>query len=219
MIQCLKVNGTNCWIYLQSPADTQDGLRRCTVIDPGAKPKTIIDALDKLNAYPSHILLTHGHFDHVAALPDLVARYSKQETSPIIAIHQADAIYLGPDSLEAHRTCWRMAAGDTRYVDTLWRPLPSAAHYLTEGETICGLQVLHVPGHTSGSIAFLDKQNAALFSGDTLFNGCYGRTDLPGGSSAQLAASLARLFTLDSNITVYPGHDTITTIGEERGEI
>jgi glyoxylase-like metal-dependent hydrolase (beta-lactamase superfamily II) len=216
MIQCLKVSGTNCWIYLQNPADTQSGLRPCTVIDPGARPKAIIDALGKLNAYPSHILLTHGHFDHVAALADVVARYSTREASPIIAIHQADAIYLGPDSLETHRACWRLAAGDTGYVDAFWKPMPPAAHYLAEGETICGLQVLHVPGHTPGSVAFLDKENAALFSGDTLFNNGYGRTDLPGGSSAQLAASLARLFTLDSTITVYPGHDTLTTIGEAR---
>jgi glyoxylase-like metal-dependent hydrolase (beta-lactamase superfamily II) len=100
-------------------------------------------------------------------------------------------------------------------VDALWEDMPSPAVELSEGDTIGPFRVLHLPGHTPGSVAFYDEGAKVLFSGDTLFRGDYGRTDLPGGDTAKIMASLYRLFTLDKDIRVYPGHGPATTIGAE----
>jgi glyoxylase-like metal-dependent hydrolase (beta-lactamase superfamily II) len=78
------------------------------------------------------------------------------------------------------------------------------------------LQVLHTPGHTEGSVCLLDSENGRLYSGDTLFNGSFGRVDLPGGSAVAMVASLDRLRRLDETLTVLPGHGATTTIGRER---
>jgi glyoxylase-like metal-dependent hydrolase (beta-lactamase superfamily II) len=78
------------------------------------------------------------------------------------------------------------------------------------------LEVLHTPGHTEGSVCLLDRPNGLLLSGDTLFAGSWGRTDLPGGSEAQMAESLGRLAGLDEPLRVLPGHGAVTTIGAER---
>jgi glyoxylase-like metal-dependent hydrolase (beta-lactamase superfamily II) len=78
------------------------------------------------------------------------------------------------------------------------------------------LEVLHTPGHTEGSVCLLDRTNGMLLSGDTLFAGSWGRTDLPGGSEEQMAESLGRLVDLDDRLTVLPGHGAATTIAAER---
>jgi glyoxylase-like metal-dependent hydrolase (beta-lactamase superfamily II) len=92
---------------------------------------------------------------------------------------------------------------------------PAADMLLNEGDTIGPFTVLHLPGHTPGSIALWDKKAQVMFTGDVLFCGGYGRTDLPGGNAKLLYASLMRLFNMNGNIQVYPGHDGITTIGQE----
>ena len=93
--------------------------------------------------------------------------------------------------------------------------MPSPDKRLEEGEKIGPFTVLHLPGHTPGSIGLWDEKAGVLFSGDTLFYGNYGRTDLPGGDSAQLFASLKRLLAMDGGIQVYAGHGPATTIGRE----
>jgi glyoxylase-like metal-dependent hydrolase (beta-lactamase superfamily II) len=123
-------------------------------------------------------------------------------------------MYLGADSLAAHRRSFA-AAGAPYYVDQLWESMPDADTTLAEGDKIEIFTVLHLPGHTKGSIAFFDKTNGRLYSGDTLFNAGVGRTDLPGGDTDALEASLARLFKLDGNIAVFPGHGPSTTIAHE----
>jgi glyoxylase-like metal-dependent hydrolase (beta-lactamase superfamily II) len=224
---------TNCWIYpLQTAGSSGPDSAPCAVIDPGAQAEKIIAALRRFNYRPACILLTHGHFDHIAALPSLFARYYRRNDGrnagsagtadgapdagdPVIAIHRGDAAYLGPASLEVHRRSFAAASGNAAYVDALWEDMPSPTRLLDEGDAIGPFRVLHLPGHTPGSAAFYDQAAGVLFSGDTLFRGDYGRTDLPGGNQAEIAASLKRLLAMEGEIRVYPGHGPVTTIGEE----
>ena len=160
------------------------------VIDPGYEPDTILDALEGLTL--KAILLTHGHFDHVGAVKELVA-----ETGCEVYIHAAEAT-LPP----------MMTAGTLYYTRTY-----------SEGDTISPipgveLTVLHTPGHTPGSICLLCGQE--LFAGDTLFAGSCGRVDLPGGNPAQMMQSLGRLASLQADYRVHPGHGPSTTLSREK---
>ena len=159
------------------------------VIDPGYEPDIILDALEgkELKA----ILLTHGHFDHVGAVKELVA-----ETGCKVYIHAAD-LSLPP----------MITAGQLYYT-----------HTYAEGDTVSPIEgaqiaVLHTPGHTPGSVCLACENT--LFSGDTLFEGACGRTDI-GGSWPQIQASLARLAALDTDYIVYPGHGGSTTLAAEK---
>jgi glyoxylase-like metal-dependent hydrolase (beta-lactamase superfamily II) len=205
---------TNCWIYAWDAPTGEPG--DCAVIDPGADAETIIARLERLRLRPRYILLTHGHFDHIAALPALAA--ACRDGPLTIAIHREDRDYLGAGARQVHRTSFAAAAGNAAYVDALWEAMPEADLLLDEGSVIGPFTVLHLPGHTPGSVAFYDKNARVLFSGDTLFQDGYGRTDLPGGSWPQLRRSLLRLFAMDGDIGVYPGHGGTTTIGEESGQ-
>jgi glyoxylase-like metal-dependent hydrolase (beta-lactamase superfamily II) len=204
---------TNCWIYAWDDPSREGG--ECAVIDPGADAEAILSRLKRLNLRPKYILLTHGHFDHIAALPSLAKACG--DSPPIIAIHRDDAEYLGPQSHQVHRRSFAAAAGNASYVDTLWENMPDADRDLEEGSIVGPFTVLHLPGHTPGSVAFYDEKAKILFSGDTLFRSGYGRTDLPGGNAAKIMASLKRLFAMDRDIRVCPGHGPVTTIGEETG--
>ncbi|MDR1030914.1 MAG: MBL fold metallo-hydrolase [Treponema sp.] len=222
---------TNCWLYpiekketIESHPDSKEPRKPCAVIDPGADPELIIAQMERLHLYPAYILLTHGHFDHLAALPGLFSYFSSSSSSSgspssdalEIAIHHEDAPYLGPEAYTVHRTAFSAAAGAGTYVDALWEPMPGPTKLLAEGDTIGPFTVLHLPGHTPGSVGFYDAQRQVLFSGDTLFRQGMGRTDLPGGDWDALRKSLKRLFTLDDAIAVYPGHGPETTIAAER---
>jgi glyoxylase-like metal-dependent hydrolase (beta-lactamase superfamily II) len=204
---------TNCWIV---PLPQTGGM--CVLVDPGGDGDAIAARLGRLLLAPAYIVLTHAHFDHIAALPDIAAAYPDAQ----IAVHRAEASKLGLGCRELHRRDFA-AAGAASYVDAFFSSftnrgmeMPDASVLLDEGDTLGPFRVLHLPGHSPGSIGLLWEEEKVLVSGDTLFRAGMGRTDLPGGDGKLLDASLERLFKLDGDTRVYPGHGETTTIGRER---
>jgi len=152
------------------------------------------------------IVSTHGHWDHVGDNAAVQAwTHDRQPGDEArIAVHPLDReMLVHPRPLFAPF------------------PIPPSvpAVELAEGGRVkfgeIDLEVLHTPGHTQGSVCLLDRTNGLLLSGDTLFAGSWGRTDLPGGSEAQMAESLGRLAGLDERLRVLPGHGAATSIGAE----
>ena len=163
----------------------------CCVIDPGYGADTILDKLSELGLTLEAILLTHGHFDHVGAVRDLAADTGCQ-------------VYLCAEDLTMPP---QLTAGKLYYTQTY----AEGAQLHLAGLDIT---VLQTPGHTPGSVCLLIGDT--LFAGDTLFSGSCGRTDLPGGSWAQMQASLKRLAGIDANLWVLPGHGEATMLASEK---
>ena len=186
------------------------------IIDPGDEADRITSVLEEANLTPSYILLSHGHFDHIGAVPRLSQVFPKAQ----IAIHSLDSQYLGSGAYETQSLSAKAALGSTGIIDASWKDMPAADCLFKDGDKISctgfDLTVLHLPGHTPGSAAFFDEEAGIIFTGDTLFYRSYGRTDLPGGSEDQIYDSLERLFSMEPDIIVYPGHGRTTTIGKER---
>lgn len=181
--------GTNCY-FLQ---DEESGLM--AIIDPGDDWERILHQVKKAEGEVKYILLTHGHYDHTTAVPDLV----KALPGVQVYIHQADA----------------NGAGSQLF------PLAAQVKDLNnydEGDTLTlgslTIEVLHTPGHSKGSVTL--KVGDVLFTGDTLFCGSCGRTDLRGGSYEEIMGSLKRLGELEGDFHVCPGHDRTSTLERER---
>lgn len=181
--------GTNCY-FLQ---DEETGLM--AIIDPGDDWERILHQVKKAEGEVKYILLTHGHYDHTTAVPDLV----KALPGVQVYIHQADA----------------NGAGSQLF------PLAAQVKDLNnydEGDTLTlgslTIEVLHTPGHSKGSVTL--KVGDVLFTGDTLFCGSCGRTDLRGGSYEEIMESLKRLGELEGDFHVCPGHDRTSTLERER---
>ena len=164
---------------------------RCVVIDPGYEPERILAEAARLGKTIEAVLLTHGHFDHVGAVRTLAA-----ETDCRVYLQEND-LSMPP----------QFTAGPLYYTD-----LYKEGDVLKLAELT--LRVLHTPGHTSGSVCLVTED--AIFSGDTLFEGSCGRTDLPGGDWATILKSLKRLAGMEKDYTVYPGHGPSTTLAEEK---
>ena len=163
----------------------------CCVIDPGYDPSRILAYLEKAGLQMEAVLLTHGHFDHVGAVRDIAA-----ETDC--------AVYICPDDLSMPP---QLTAGPLYYT-----------HTYGEGDVLqlagLSIRVIQTPGHTRGSVCLITGD--AMFSGDTLFEGSCGRTDLPGGDWAVILQSLKRLKEMTKDYKVYPGHGCATTLADEQ---
>ncbi len=185
---------------------------RAVVVDPGAEPERIVAALGGRTAVC--IALTHGHLDHTAGLPGLLAALGRVP----VAIHSADARYLGTRGEETNLRVF-LDLGSRSFFDRYWSPLPEADVLLEDGDSLPGtrIRVLHTPGHTAGSACFYVEEDAALLAGDTLFRGGLGRTDNFDSSEEDILDSIRRrILVLPPDTTVYPGHGETTTVAAER---
>ena len=178
----------------------KEGSPTCAVIDP-ADAELIGERLRQARLTCTHILLTHGHFDHVWGVADL-----KDKTGARVYLHAADA---------------DMAAGRPGYISAMSYGLKpcTADQFIREGDHIeaggLSFRVLETPGHTKGGVCYAVDEEKIVFTGDTLFCESVGRTDL-GGSIRELMDSLFhKLYALDG-YTVYPGHEESTTIAHEK---
>lgn len=198
IVECITVGmfEENCYLYACPQT------REAVIIDPGDEAGRILEAIQDLKLIPKYIVNTHGHIDHICAIDEV----SKVYPVPL-AIHPADVVFY---SNEFNALLYgRTPPAVKRKPDIL----------LQEEETISfgtlTLKVLHTPGHSPGSICLLNPPHC-VFSGDTLFYRGIGRTDLPGGNYRQIEESIRnKLYTLESDLVVYPGHGQPTTILEE----
>lgn len=180
--------GTNCYLLID------ESLGRGVIIDPGGEPLKILSAIQKIGRPTiTHILLTHGHADHIAAAPEL-----QESLAALIVVHKKDEPMLKND-----------IASLGRLFGVRHNPI-SADLAIEEGWK----GTIHTPGHTPGSVCFHLPDSGILFSGDTLFADGVGRTDLPGGNHDALLSSLRKLSKLPPATVVYPGHGPKTVLAE-----
>ena len=179
---------TNCYIV------TDEKTLRCLVIDPGDESNTILDYLEENRLTCEAILLTHGHYDHVGAVEAV-----QEETGAKVYMHKLDD---------------HQVSGDYHFPYTL----PENGAYYRDGDTLelagFRVDVIGTPGHTKGGVTL--RIENALFTGDTLFKGSCGRTDLPGGDMDEELRSLRKLCALPGEYEVYPGHMDPSTLERER---
>lgn len=179
---------------------------RLAVVDPGGESERIFELVEREGWKPEAILLTHGHLDHVAHVAHVAERYGIG-----VRIHEADVPYLqNPDMPDLARMLG-------------YRPPPEPEGFLTDGEVLevagLTLKVLHCPGHTPGHVVLIHEESRQILVGDVVFQRGIGRTDLPGGDTATLAHSIQeRLFALDGDYALHPGHGPETSLEEEREE-
>ncbi len=191
----------NCYVLLSIK---NDGKTHAAVVDPGESARKITAFLEARGAVLDMILLTHGHFDHIYSLDKL-----RDMTGASAYIHALDAEMLTDGSKNEFSRFSRR--------DLILRPAEKTfedGDILTLGDE--KIKVIHLPGHSRGSVALLSGN--IMLTGDTLFDGSIGRSDLYGGDGLELYASLSRLAEFDPNITIYPGHGESAKLGDALAE-
>ena len=201
---------TNCYIL------AHDGASECLVVDPGQNAaEPLIEFLSKQSLTPAAVLLTHGHLDHTWSVEPVCEKYGIPAY-----IHPEDR-YMLSDPLRGTGAALSAMIGDAEFRE------PAEVIELADGDVLdlAGITVTvdHTPGHTQGSVVLrttVDTDQGVVplaLTGDTLFAGSIGRSDLPGGDHDQLLASIAaKLLVLDDETAVLPGHGGATSIGQER---
>ena len=181
--------GTNCYLLIDETTN------KAAIVDPGDEANRILTTFPLRDLEVEYIFLTHGHYDHTTAVPELHEALPNAK----VYIHKEDANGAGTHLFPL--------AGQI-----------SDLHYYGEGDKLplgnLTVKVLHTPGHSPGSVVL--QVEDVLFCGDTLFAGSCGRCDLRGGSFPQMLQSLKRLYELPGNYHVLPGHDTLSTLDRER---
>ena len=182
---------TNCYLIGDETGKV------CAVVDPGGSPERVLEMIEKSGLEPKMILLTHGHWDHVGAIPALLEKW------PDLPVYAHEKELCPADEPNPHYFFPHAGKNQRTY---------------GEGDTLAlgglTLRVLHTPGHSGGSVVLLVED--VMLSGDTLFAGTCGRYDLSGGDGEQMLQSLKRLVELEGDYKVCPGHGALTTLERER---
>ncbi len=195
------VNITSSFTAANSYFLIDEHTNNAAIVDPGGDAQKIISKIDEYGVTVTAILLTHGHFDHILALDKI-----KKRTGAPVYIHTLDNICLG----NVNFSLMNLIGSSTTFddADVL---LEDGDEIKIGNSTVC---VIHTPGHTAGSVCFIT--DAGIISGDTLFLESVGRTDFPGGDFDMIDESIRRLYAIDGDAKVYPGHGSATTLSHER---
>lgn len=190
------VYAVNCYVFADDKTD------QAIVVDPGGDVDKIIEVLENKDLKLNYIILTHGHGDHIGGVEEL-----KEKTAAPIYIHKDDA-YMLRDANVNHSTS---IVGSKVEIEP--------DHLLEDGDVLnlgeLKLNFIHTPGHTKGGMCIAVEN--ALFTGDTLFANSIGRTDLEGGNQEELIDSIKnKLFVLNEELTVFPGHGPASTLRIEK---
>lgn len=189
--------GANTYIYYDEQTLTG------AVIDPGVGSEKVMRVIEAKNIDVKHILLTHGHFDHIAAVPDIKRKYN----ADVCALKEENVVLSNPGFNASN-----LIGNPTKII---------ADRFLNDGEEInVGngvLKVIHTPGHTIGGACYYAEKSKIVFSGDTLFFESIGRTDFHTGNPYSIVSSIKqKLFSLPEDVKVLCGHGEHTTIGHEK---
>lgn len=191
----LGMIGTNCYIFWDEAS------HKCAVVDPGDNGAQVAAFIQGQGLDPVAILLTHSHFDHILGIPGLRTQWP------------ALPIYCHPADVDESQKTVSMFGSSFPAVSSF-----GGIRYYREGDQVkvgpITVDVLETPGHTPGSVTL--RAGQVLFTGDTLFRGSMGRTDLPGGSYEQIMVSLGKLGALEGDYQVCPGHEGLSTLDAER---
>ena len=204
IVKTLKLNSkleglvTNCYIGID------EATNKAIVIDPPGETDKIVNELNKLKATLKYIILTHCHVDHICGVNELVEKMGGE-----IAIGSKESSQVNNEKVSL------VFLGNIRYPEIHVSKELDDNEVLMLGET--KLEILHTPGHTGGSISIYSKNDNIVFTGDTLFQNTYGRTDLPTGSEIDIINSIKnKLLVLPEETIVYPGHGIETNIKNEK---
>lgn len=201
LIESFPVGSFQCNCSILACPDTKEAV----VVDPGGEHQRILEVVRHWDLTIKWIIHTHAHLDHIYETRDV-----KEQAGGTIALHRDDLFLYNGFAMQAAMFGWQV------------QPVAPVEHWLVDGEKLAfgtrEAEVLHTPGHTPGSCCFrVDTANGPLLlAGDTLFQRSVGRTDLPGGNFDTLSRSIkTRLYALDPDTAVIPGHGPRTRIGDE----